>query len=385
MEMENNLPSNSTNPSQENANQPPSPTNQNEIPNASANRPGMIIVAVTVVIIMIVLGVGGYFLLNQKTSKSHFYDSQNNTPIPTQSSKEENAKEIGSTTEEKILYAENGFLFYYPGSLELYQEYAGDAVQWKPKSADRIAAKENLDALTLHESSSPLPAIITNGKYTIWNKGYVDARTDVNVTSVKEELISSGQNKSSLFTIECGNGCHYAIARFSSNKNYYEFIYNLNSGNISIFKDILSSLSFFDQNVKEWKIYISNEGGYSVQYPANFTVLEKVFASVDGVRGYSRNSFKAFPRDSSPIVDALSVYYKIVGNKTLDEYLKENQCAIIEQKKRFTLSGEPAEYQSTACGIAGSSDVFVKHKDKLYTIGVSSPEDPILATFKFTD
>lgn len=191
-------------------------------------------------------------------------------------------------------------------------------------------------------------------------------------------MVSLGQNQTTLSTIECGNNCHYVIARFTSNKKYYELIHNLNSGDINTFKQILADISFFDPNSNKWRTYTSKEGHYAIQYSPNSNFMEKVSWSVDGVRGFSENLITIFPQK-------FSISYEKIGNTTLDEYLKKNECGTIDQKKRFTLSGEQAEYQSTACGIEGSSDVFVKHKDMIYIINYTTPEDPILATFKFID
>jgi len=348
-----------------------------------SNQRGKFILIIILVVLILMIGAGVFILRITGNKPTDTASQVKDKTLTTQPVEENNSKDV--TTDEKIYYAKNGFSFYYPGGLELYQEYVGDATQWVSKSADRATVKDNMDALTLHESPNTLPAITTNGKYTIWNNGYFDARSEVTVTSVKEEPVFVGQDKTTLYTIECGSGCHYAVVRFSSNKSYYELIYNLNSGNISTLHDILASLSFFDPNAKDWKTYTSEDGGYSVQYPADYTVLEKVVTGNDGVRAYNSNSFKAIPSRSSLNVDTVSVYYEVIGNKTLDEYLNENSCKIIREKERFVLRGELAEYQKTICGVAGTSDVFVKHKDKLYIIGATSPNDPMLATFKFLD
>ncbi len=361
----------------ENTNQQtsPAPISSPPIPDQQSKNHKSFILIAGVTILVLVMGVGGYVLGTQSTKNSKPATRTVDKTVPTKQLEDGKPKQI--TNEESILYADNGFSFHYPRNLELYQEYVGDAVQWKPKNADRVEAKENLDALTLHESSKPLPAITTNGIYTIWNKGYFDARADVNVTSVKEESISLEQNKTSLFTIECGNGCHYAIVRFTSNKNYYEFIYNLNSGNISIFKDILAGISFFDPNAKEWKTYTSKEGGYSVQYPANSTVLEKVYTSVDGVRGYDSNTISIFPK-------GLTITFVKKDDMTLDKYAKQEACGDTAENKHLTVDNEPAIYQGY-CGIVGGYAVYVKHHDLIYSIKNVSPDDSMLATFKFTD
>ena len=105
--------------------------------------------------------------------------------------------------------------------------------------------------------------------------------------------------------------------------------------------------------------------------------------SVDGVRGYGNNLITITPPGGGG-ENAFTISFEKIGNVTLDEYIKENTCDIIYESKRFMVSNEQAVYQSTPCGIVGSSDVYIKHKDLLYSIG-SWPEDPILATLKFTD
>ena len=381
--MENNLPSNSTNPSQENASQPPSPTNQNEIPKpVSANRPGMIIIAIAVVIIVIVLGVGGYFLLNQKTSKSPSYEPKNSTPIPTQSSKNEGTEETNLSGEERLLYAENGFSFYYPRSLEMFQ-VCTDCTFWRSEYTPKNYVN---DALILRYSDKPLSQLAKGGTFNTYVKTYPAEIEAIKIDTLEEAPIQLGTKQTTMFTIGCGVDCYYHVVRFASNNKYYELIANgAGGGLLTRFNNILASFSFYDVNSKEWRTYSSKEGHYSVQYPANASFIEKVFMSVDGVRGYSNNLITIIPSEAGPIEGAFSVLFEKIGNTALDEYLKKNECGTIYENKRFMLNNEQAVYQNTACGIVGSSDVFVKHKDLLYTIGATSPEDPILATFKFID
>lgn len=343
------------------------------------NQKGNFILIIGVIVIISVVGLGAY-VLGSRTSKTANTPQTINqsTPIPTI---EDNRSKSVASSEEKILYEDNGISFNYPGSLEMYQTYVGDAVQWKPKNADVLKDKVGIDALTLHESENPLPAITKNGKFTIWNKSYFDARSEVIITSINEETVQLSQDKTTLYTIECGTNCRYSVTRFMSNKKYYEFIYNLASGGITVLKDILANLSFYDPNSKEWRSYTSKEGRYTVKYPTDSNFLEKVGGSVDGVRSYNKNLITIFPQK-------FSISFENIGDKSLDDYLKNNQwCdpSLISKNVKFNLNGEQAVYQETGCGIEGSSDVYVKHGDLLYSIRDTYPNDPILATLKFTD
>ena len=335
------------------------------------------------VILAFIMTAGGKAAVVEDTKIATTQVASVSTPTPVQA-KEAEITPTPRPANEKIFYANNGFSFYYPGILELSQEYVGDATQWIPEVATRVYTKENADALTLHESPGSFSPIAKGAKFTLWNKGYFDPRSEVTITSVSDEPVLIG-NSSTLKLLECGKNCRYAVARFESNKKYYELIYNLNAGDISVFKEILASMRFFDANARDWVEYVNKEGGYSVKYPASFIVMEKVSFSVDGVRRYNSNLFTAYPPKSSPISDGISVYYEIIGDQTFDEYLQEHRCSYTEDKKRFTLNGELAEYKRTACGITTTSDVSVKHHDKLYKIGVKSANDPALETFKFTD
>src|SRR3989344_7191088 len=71
MEMDNSLPSNSTNSSQANANEQPPPIYQNESPKPiGTNRPCIAIIAVTVVVVLLIVTIGGYFFVQSKKSNT---------------------------------------------------------------------------------------------------------------------------------------------------------------------------------------------------------------------------------------------------------------------------------------------------------------------------
>lgn len=108
MEMDNNLPSSSTNSSQENANRKPLPTNQNETSTLTgANRPGIVIIAVAVVVLLLIATVGGYFFVQSKKSNSPS-PSTSNGQTTTEPTKTTQSNSQGNPT---ILALKDGDLF----------------------------------------------------------------------------------------------------------------------------------------------------------------------------------------------------------------------------------------------------------------------------------
>lgn len=333
-------------------------------------------------ILVITLIIGGVYYLKTIVNKTSSSTPLQSTiqPTPQQVSENKNIKEVVDN-DEKILYAENGFSFYYPRSLELYQAIT-EGNFWRSESGP-----ENYDkySLVLRYSDQPFSKLTQGGQFNTYITVYPAKTKLETIQNLKETPVQLGEKQTKMYTITCGVNCYYQIIPFTSNNKYYELIAKGSDPKLlTKFQNILSSFSFYDPNSKEWRVYTSRDGHYSVQYPPNATFLEKVSPSVDGVRGYSKNLITIIPQGAGPIEGAFSVSFEELGNTTLDEYLKEDECGTIYERKRFVLNGEQAEYQSTACGIVGSSDVYVKHKDLLYQIG-TTPESSILATFKFTN
>lgn len=345
------------------------------------NQKGFALTYILVGILVTTLIVVGVYYLGTKEKKiSPSTPSQKtNQSTPKQTSEDEGIKEVPSN-DEKILYAENGFSFYYPRSLELYQAFA-EGNFWRSEYGP-----ENWDkySLVLRYSDQPFSKLTQGGQFNTYIKVYPEKTKLETIQNLEETPLQLGEKPTKRYIITCGVDCYYQVVRFTSNNKYYELIAKGSDPNLlTKFQNILSSFSFYDANSQEWREYTNRDGHYSIQYPPNATFLEKVSPSVDGVRGYSKNLITIIPQGAGPIEGTFSVSFREIGNTTLDEYLKENECGTIYERKRFVLNGEQAEYQSTACGIVGSSDVYVKHKDLLYIIGATSPEDSILATFKF--
>ncbi len=333
------------------------------------NQKGFTLTYVLVGILVTVLIVGGVYYLGTKgkTISQSTPLQKTNQPTPKQ-----------TLEDEKILYAENGFSFYYPRSLELYQALA-DGNFWRSEYGP-----ENYDkySLVLRYSDKPFSELTQDGQFNIYIKVYPAKTKLETIQNLEETSVQLGEKQTKRYTITCGVDCYYHVVRFTSNNKYYELIAKGSDPNLlTKFQNILSSFSFYDANSQEWRMYTSKEGNYSIQYPSNATFLEKVFPSVDGVRGYSENIITIL----SP---KFGISFKKIGNTSLDDYLKNNQwCdpSLITENKQFVLNGEQAVYQNTGCGVEGSSDVYVKHGDLLYKIEYTAPDDPILATFKFID
>lgn len=341
------------------------------------NQKGIFLIALGIVFLLLVAGVGIYFFAAKGGSPQ-----QNNVIVtPTQQPSNQTTKEAVTSGEERLLYAENGFSFYYPRSLELSQAFLEDNF-WRSE----YTPGNYVDAsLILRSSDKPLPQLVKDGQFNIYIKTYPAEAKPVTIQSVEETPVTLGDKQTKMYTISCGVDCYYHVVRFSSNNNNYELIAEgAGGGLLSRFQNILSSFTFYDANSKEWRTYTSKEGAYTLKYPPDATFLEKVYTSVDGVRGYNSKLITIIPQRAGPIEGAFTVSFETIGTVTLDEYLKKNQCETIYENRRFTLNNEQAVYQSTACGIVGSSDVHVKHNNFLYSIG-ATPESPILATFKFTN
>lgn len=334
----------------------------------------MLLIVIVIVFILMVFWFVVYLLRNKDIPKRSFFEITNNTPIPTKASKKE---------EEKIFFAENGFSFYYPRSFEMFQAWT-DVIFWR----NRNTPGEYNASLILRYSGEPFPQLVKGGTFNIYIKSYPAELMPLIIDSLEEAPIALGSKQSTLYTIRCGIDCHYSLVRFASNGVFYEFAISINSeGLLTRFNNILDSFSFYDANVKEWRTYKSQEGHYIVRYPSGSTFLEKVYTSVDGVRGYSKNNIVIMNIKNNSSSGFFKVNFEKIGAMKLDEYVKKNGCSsdMISMTKRFELNREPAIFQSTACGPAGSSNVYIKHNDFIYIIGDMWPEDIMLRNFKFID
>jgi len=293
-------------------------------------------------------------------------------------------KRVGEiqSIEEKILYEDNGFSFYYPRSLEMYQAMS-DSLFWRSGIAK---GKYVNDALVLRKSDKSFSNLVKGDTFIIDLVYYEPIKIHIN--TIEETIIQLGDRQTALYRIACGVDCIYYAIRYRSNGKYYELLAS-GAGRESLlrFQKLLKSFSFYDVDIKEWRSYISKGGHYSVRYPSGATFLEKVYTSVDGVRGYSKNNILIMNIKNNSSSGFFKVNFEKIGAMKLDEYVEKNGCSsdMISMTKRFELNREPAIFQSTACGPAGSSNVYIKHNDFIYIIGETWPEDIMLRNFKFID
>lgn len=324
-----------------------------------------------VIFLLVAFGIGVYYL-GAKANREY------NTALQL-------VKISSSVSGENIFYAENGFSFYYPHSIEMFQAWT-DAIFWRFAYTPGNYIN---DALILRYSDKPFSRLVKGGTFNIYTKTYPAEQKVLTIESFDETSLDLGAREISMYTIGCGVDCSYHVVRFKSNNKFYELLANgVGEGSLERFKNILASFSFYDANSKKWREYLSRKGHFSIQYPSSATFLEKVYTSVDGVRGYSNNLINIFFQNAGLREGRLTISFERIETITLDEYLRQNDwCSsdLIYETEYFKLNNEQAVYQNTGCGPSGSSYIVVKHNDFFYTIGETWPEDPMLAKFKFVD
>lgn len=144
-----------------------------------------------------------------------------------------------------------------------------------------------------------------------------------------------------------------------------------------------------------WKTYTSVLGKYSMEYPANYKLLENEKGSVDGITVKVPQTTTII----SPSLSGLNTNFQMsVSYQNGAENLSDKQIA---EKIGTTILAKPYRiseengllFEDTPLGPFGSSIIYIKNNGKAYQITIESQSsfsliktyvDQILSTFKFT-
>ena len=149
-----------------------------------------------------------------------------------------------------------------------------------------------------------------------------------------------------------------------------------------------------------WKTYTSSEGGYSINYPADYQLLVNEKFSVDGVRIPLENTLvlisDAIPEIGTNYQISITHFNNIENN--LNDFVSKNiSCLNIntEEGEKFNLDGEEALLlKDVPCGPFPNSQIFSIKDGVGYEITIETTVpydeikkfvDQILSTFQFTD